>query len=104
MASSDGTAHPRICEHLQPMLDSLLGDGARVVFAGQAWSNNCRVWVYLDRRLDLEALARRFPAPTCVHIHSHRGTHDGSEQGFVCAEHQDGLMGLYPEQSSPVGN
>jgi hypothetical protein len=86
----------RVCEHLQPMLDHLLGAGAKVVFAGQAWSNNCRVWVYLDRVLDTDALAQRFPPGSCVQVHSHRGTHDGSERGFYCAEHQDAVMGLYP--------
>lgn len=104
MASGASAGQPRICEHLQPMLDYLLRDGAKVVFAGQAWSDNCRVWVYLDRSLDREALARQFPPPPCVHLHSHRGTHDGSEQGFVCAQHQDGLMGLYKEQGSPAAS
>ncbi len=97
MTASPGPGQPRICEHLQPMLDHLLAAGAQVVFAGQAWSNHCRVWVYLDRSLDTEALARRFQPSPCVRVHSHRGTHDGSERGFYCAEHEDGLMGLYPE-------
>lgn len=101
MSSPAGTVPPRLCEHLQPMLDALLAAGAQVVFAGQAWSNNCRLWVYLDRTLDTSALSRRFQPAACVQVHSHRGTHDGCEHGFYCAEHQDGLMGLYPEQGTP---
>ena len=96
MEASAGLDPPRVCEHLQPMLEGLLAAGAKVVFAGQAWSNNCRLWVYLDRVLDTDALARRFPPASCVQLHSHRGTHDGSERGFYCAEHHDGIMGLYP--------
>jgi hypothetical protein len=29
--------------------------------------------------------------------HEHRGTHDGQEAGFVCSEHQDGVMGVHPD-------
>lgn len=86
----------RLCEHLQPMLDFLMSTGAKMSFAGQAWSKNCRTWVYLDRTLDTAALSRKFKLASCVRVHSHRGTHERSEYGFYCEEHQDGLMGPYP--------
>ena len=88
---------PTVCDHLQPLLNHLLASGAKITFAGQAWSRNCRMWVYFDRILDLPALEKQFPLPPCVSRHSHRGTHEGSETGLVCHEHHDALIGPYQE-------
>src|SRR4051794_2017583 len=88
---------PTLCEHLQPLLDQLVAAGAKIVFAGQAWSSNCRLWVYLDRPLDIATLRRTYPFAPVVTLHTHRGTHDGSETGFVCNEHRDAIMGTYVE-------
>lgn len=86
-----------ICDHLRPVVDHCRAAGGVVTFAGQAWSSNCHVWVYFDAVLDAEALRRRFELPACVHLHSHRGTHDGAEHGLVCDEHHDGVMGRHPD-------
>lgn len=84
-----------VCEHLTPVKEYILSQGAKVTFAGQAWSKNCRMWIYFDVFLDAPALIRRFQLPPCVTEHEHRGTHDGQEYGLVCEEHQDALMGYH---------
>ena len=94
------TDHPILCEHLAPMLAYLIGQGKKITFAGQAWSSNCRMWVYLDCQLPMQELQKLFPLPSTVHIYSHRGTHDGSETGFVCDKHHDAIMGAYIEPRS----
>jgi hypothetical protein len=91
---------PRLCDHLQPLVDRLLASGEKITFAGQAWSRNCRIWIYFDCALDIEAIKQKCNLAPCVTLHSHRGTHDGSETGFVCNEHNDGVMGRYVEPRS----
>ena len=92
-----------VCRHLKPVVEYLRAQGAEVCFAGQTWSRNCRIWVvFEDVVLDGESLIRRFALPPCVVVHSHRGTHDGSEQGIVCQEHHDALIGRYPEKGLRV--
>jgi hypothetical protein len=90
-------ADVRVCEHLEPVRQFLLEQGATIVSAGQAWSRNCRLWIYFDAVLDPQALRTRFALPACIVAHVHRGTHDGAEQGLVCEAHHDGLMGAHPD-------
>lgn len=94
---SDATSN--VCDHLTPLLSYVVSQGAKVSFAGQAWSSNCRTWVYVDRVLDLESLRAKVTLAPCVRAHVHRGTHDGAEQGFECVEHKDAVMGLHPDVS-----
>lgn len=89
-----------LCEHLAPILADLVRQGAKATFAGQAWSHNCRMWVYLDCKIDADALRVRFNAPPCVTVHIHRGTHDGSEHGLVCNEHHDAIMGIHHDYAA----
>lgn len=84
-----------VCEHLRPLEQELLAQGINVTFRGQAWSQNCREWVYFDCYLACDELEKRFQFPECVQRHEHRGTHDGSESGFVCTECHDGVMGIH---------
>jgi hypothetical protein len=90
-------ADVRVCEHLEPVRQYLIEQGAPIVSAGQAWSRNCRLWICFDAVLDPAALRTRFALPACVVAHVHRGTHDGAEQGLVCDAHHDGLMGAHPD-------
>ena len=94
---------PKVCPHLQPVAEYLATTGVRVVSAGQAWSSNCRLWVYYDVVLDCESLISRFRLPSIVTIHDHRGTHDGAERGLQCSEHHDALMGIHPEYAKTAG-
>ena len=92
-----------VCEHLLPLEHALLTEGIAVTFRGQAWSMNCREWVYFDCFLDIPEIRNHIQFPDCVHDHSHRGTHDGQERGLVCATCHDAIMGVYePVASKPV--
>ena len=54
------------CEHLIELERAIIAAGIRETSRGQAWSRNCREWVY------------------------------GAECGFVCSVHRDGIMGHHP--------
>jgi len=88
-----------LCEHLQPLEQALLAAGIPITFRGQAWSSNCREWVYFDCFLDRPAIRQRIPLAPCIKDHDHRGTHDGSESGFVCTQCHDAIMGLHPSNA-----
>jgi hypothetical protein len=83
------------CTHLRPLEEAIIASGARETFRGQAWSQNCREWVYFDCYIDIEAVSQTFQLPDCVSVHAHRGTHDGQERGFVCSSCHDAVMGRY---------
>lgn len=84
-----------VCEHLSAVEQAILARRIPVTSRGQAWSQNCREWVYVDCFLDLPAIRKRFALPANVEDHAHRGTHDGQERGLVCTQCQDAIMGLY---------
>ncbi|NAY90971.1 hypothetical protein GTQ34_03480 [Muricauda sp. JGD-17] len=88
------------CEHLYPLEKELLENDIRENFRGQAWSKNCREWVYFDCVFtNLEKTKERFEMDDdIVEIHSHFGTHDGQEHGLFCTKCKDGIMGLNPEK------
>ncbi len=85
-----------VCEHLRALEQALLEHGVKETFRGQAWSQNCREWVYFDCYLDLPALRARFAFAPCVSDHVHRGTFDGQEAGLVCNQCHDAIMGVHP--------
>jgi len=76
----------------------MLARGIRETFRGAAWSLNCREWVYFDCFIDMAAVCSKFALADCVQEHVHRGTHDGQERGFVCAQCHDGVMGSYEKR------
>lgn len=83
-----------VCEHLIELEKALIEKGFKETYRGQAWSNNCREWVYFHCYLDRPELRKKFAIPECVVDYEHIGTHEGSEAGFYCEIHQDGIMGL----------
>jgi hypothetical protein len=83
------------CEHLRALEQAMIADGMRETFRGQAWSDNCREWVYFECFIDRAAVRQHFTLAPCVTEHSHRGTHDGEESGFVCSACKDGVIGAY---------
>ena len=94
-----------VCEHLRELEERMLAAGLRVTFRGQAWSRNCREWVYFDCLLDRAAIRETIEFAPCVKDHEHLGTHDGAEAGFVCQECHDAIMGVhvhYWRPSKPV--
>lgn len=86
-----------VCEHLAALEKELIAAGVAVTYRGQAWSRNCREWVYFECVLDRNALRRRLPFADCVQEHEHYGTHDGTEAGFVCLTCHDAVMGRHPK-------
>jgi hypothetical protein len=84
------------CEHLIALERALIEAGVKETSRGQAWSQNCREWVYFDCFLPAESTRRKFAFDPCVEDHAHLGTHDGQESGFVCTVHHDGVMGHHP--------
>jgi len=82
------------CRHLAALEAALIASGARETFRGQAWSDNCREWVYFDVVLDVDALRRRFAFGPEVEMHENRDPRSGLERGFVCRECNDAVMGV----------
>src|SRR5688572_23577975 len=85
------------CEHLIELEKAIADAGFKETSRGAAWSKNCREWVYFDCVLPAHRIRMRFRLAECVKDHSHRGTHDGQESGFVCEIHNDGVMGHHPD-------
>jgi hypothetical protein len=86
-----------MCEHLQQLEAELLAAAVPLTFRGQAWSSNCREWAYFTCYLDLPSIRDRLNLPACVVDHENTDTHSGTERGFVCQEHHDGIMGRLEE-------
>jgi hypothetical protein len=83
-----------VCEHLAPLEKYILDSGLKETSRGQAWSSNCREWVYFDVVLDTPTLQERFAFPECVEIHENLDPKSGTERGFYCKQCHDGVMGL----------
>jgi hypothetical protein len=91
------------CEHLRALEEAIIAAGLKETFRGQAWSKNCREWVYFECYIDPASVRLHFALAACVHEHSHRGTHDGQESGFVCSQCWDAIIGAYePRAGLPV--
>ena len=99
----ESTSEKRVCEHLRAVDEYIRGQGVRVAAVCTPWSRNCRNWVvYENVVLDAEGLRVKFELPEFVIVHSHRGTHDGSEHGLVCERCHDALIGLHPAVNAGV--
>jgi hypothetical protein len=88
-----------LCEHLRELETELKRAGIIETFRGQAWSHNCREWVYFDCHLDLPAIRARMSLAPCVADHANTDPHSGTERGLVCTEHHDAIMGSLEPQS-----
>ena len=100
MLPSDGLNIELMCEHLQSLEDYLKSKKIRETFRGQAWSDNCRDWVYFDCVLEPESLRTRFHLPSFVIRHENTDEISGTELGLVCTQCKDAIMGLHPNYSS----
>jgi hypothetical protein len=83
-----------VCQHLAKLEEALLKANVKETYRGQAWSNNCREWIYFDIVLQIESLSARLQLPSCVRIHENLDSKSGQERGFVCEICKDGIMGL----------
>lgn len=85
-----------VCEHLRALEDELVARRVRVTSAGQAWSSNCRHWIYFDAVLDCEAIRKRLALDPCVVVHVNDDARSGRERGLDCSVHHDAIMGAHP--------
>ena len=85
-----------VCEHLRQIEEELVAAGMQETYRGQAWSENCREFVYFDCVLDLQSIRKRIELAECVIDEEYLGTHMGSESGFYCKQCKDGVMGHHP--------
>lgn len=91
------------CEHLSSLEEAIRAAGFDCTLRGQALSKVEGVWAYYNCIMDVDELRRKFALPSTIETHSHRGTHDGSELGFICRTCGTGLMGeLRPESGARV--
>lgn len=93
-----------VCEHLAPLEKELSQRRMPERFRGKSWSDNCREWVYYDCIFSdhSKTMERLQLNPLFVKLHAHRGTHDGSESGFVCEVCHDGIMGIHPDDTPRI--
>lgn len=82
-----------VCQHLEALEQALLQAGAKETYRGQAWSRNCREWVYFDVALDVETIRTRFALGDEVETHENTDPRSGLEAGLVCSLCQDAVMG-----------
>ena len=91
--------HGPMCEHLRKFEAELISRGVEETYRGQAWSSNCREWVYFRCFIDLEAVRARMGFDLCVVEHVNTDAKSGLERGFVCSEHHDAIMGRFEESN-----
>jgi hypothetical protein len=92
-----------LCHHLRSLEAEIVARGIHESYRGRAWMNHCREWVYFDCYLDAAALRNRLGLADCVQEHINHDPRSGQERGFVCIEHEDGIMGLYsPRDDKPI--
>jgi len=84
-----------VCEHLATLEGELTSNRVAITYRGQAWSKDCREWVYFDVVLDTASLAKRFSFSPCVTVHVNDDPKSGQERGFVCNQCHDAVIGLY---------
>jgi hypothetical protein len=82
-----------VCMHLRWLEQALIAAGFRETFRGQAWTENCREWVYFDVILDIPRLRKQFRIPPCVEVHENTDPKSGLELGLTCRSCLDGVMG-----------
>jgi len=85
-----------VCEHLRVLEDELVAGKRTMTSAGQAWSSNCRYWIYFDVLLDCDAIKRRLKLGNGITVHVNDDPRSGREQGLVCDACHDAIVGLHP--------
>jgi hypothetical protein len=88
-----------VCEHLRALEDELTVQKRKVTFAGQAWSSNCRHWMYFDVVLDCDALKKRLKLGDGVTVHVNDDPRSGREKGLFCSSCNDAVIGIHPEDA-----
>jgi hypothetical protein len=84
---------------LRALEDELTAQKRTLTFAGQAWSSNCRHWMYFDVVLDCDALKKRLKLGGGVTVHVNDDPRSGREKGLVCSACKDAVIGIHPEDA-----
>lgn len=82
------------CKHLIGIEQAILVSGASVTYRGQSWTDNCREWVYFDRRLDLLRIRQIVSLPLFIVDHENLDPKTGLERGLVCGMCKDAVVGV----------
>lgn len=88
-----------VCEHLCKLEDAISLAGIAETYRGQAWSKNCREWVYFDCVLDAAEICATFDLAACVSEHVNDDPKSGREFGLVCDTCHDGIVGVHPKDA-----
>jgi hypothetical protein len=88
-----------MCIHLKAVEDYIKQQGIVEYWRGQPWTRNCREWIYFECVFSPTQLKAKLGLDACVDIHIYNDIKAGSEQGLICNECKDGVMGLHPESS-----
>jgi len=93
-----------VCEHLRQLDDELTARGVEVIYRDrQPWSKNCRAWTRYACVLDLASIRQRIHFASCVSDDVWEDHWTGYEQGFVCDECHDAVIGdTKPQPGRPV--
>ena len=83
-----------MCEHLTELENYIKEQNITETYRGQAWSDNCREWVYFDCYFDIDMLRQKFNLPDFIKHHVNNDYKSGLEEGFVCELCNDAIMGL----------
>lgn len=86
-----------MCEHLIELDLELKSKGIKETYRGQAWSENCREWVYYDCVLDIEKIRERYKFPAFIESHINDDIKSGMEAGFECDLCKDAIIGIHPQ-------
>jgi hypothetical protein len=88
------------CQHLRQLEEAIIASGLWETYRGQAWTTNCREWVYFKCYLDQDKIRQKFDLPPCVIAHANSDAKSGREAGFVCTECHDGIMGVHRDDAA----
>jgi len=86
------------CKHLIKLEEDIIRLGIVETFRGKAWTENCNEWIYFDCYLETESLCKKYDFASCVIEHTNEDPRSGAENGFVCIECKDAIMGYHKMQ------
>ena len=84
-----------MCEHLIELENDLKLIDIKETSRGEAWSANCREWVYYDCYLKTENIITRLKLPDFVVATSNDDPRSGLEEGLYCEKCEDAIMGYH---------
>jgi hypothetical protein len=85
-----------ICTHLSAAKIFIDKFNPVVTYAGKAWTENSRYWIYYDAVIDAKSLQVGLKLDACVLVEDMDDYKLGMEYGLWCSVCKDGLMGKHP--------